>query len=74
MREEKLKRFIHDEVMAKAVYDILLAAFLKERPGQDVHILAASILAIQHLNQAWKELEHYKHIEKKLSTPSNVGL
>lgn len=75
LKIEKLQRFINDEAMAFAVHQTLIDSFLKKRTGQDVYLLAASRLAVDFLNEAWKELESYKVINKKLSpTTRQVGL
>ena len=67
--KEKLKRFLNDKVMSKAVYDLLLASFLAPRVQKsmdaDVMILAASRLAIDLLGEAWKELQKFKSEEEK---------
>lgn len=64
--EERIQRFINDEVLADAVYGIILESFLKPRRISDVQFLAASRIAIDLLNEAWKELEHYKVIKEEV--------
>lgn len=61
--QEKLKRFAQDQRTREAVHRLLLASFLKPRKGADVHELAASRLAIDMLQDAWKDIEAYRHIE-----------
>lgn len=75
IKKNKLQRFLNDPEMVNAVYGVLLASFIKERPGQDVYVLAASRLAIDLLNVGWNELEKYK-LEKESSPPTlkQVGL
>lgn len=51
---------MNDKVMSTAVYNALLDSFLKEKPAQDVQVLAASRLAIDYLKQGFKDLEHFK--------------
>lgn len=51
---------MNDKVMTTAVYNALLDSFLKEKPNQDVQVLAASRLAIDYLKQGFKDLEHFK--------------
>lgn len=63
---EKLKRFASDQRMMGAVYHVLLAAFLEKDKGADVHQLAASRIAIDRLQDAWKKLEAYKHDEEEV--------
>ena len=60
MKEEKLKRFAEDKVMNEAVYNEVLATFLKARVEKDVHYLAAKSLAVEFLSEAWKVLNNYK--------------
>lgn len=64
-----------DPVMERAVYTVLLDSFLEERAGADVHVLAASRLAVDFLKQGWKELEKLKTKEDAASKPlKQVGL
>ena len=66
IENEKLKRFLNDKVMSKAVYDLLLLSFLSPvQKSADVMILAASRLAIDLLGEAWKELQKFKSEEEK---------
>lgn len=75
VQKAKITKFVSDTVMSDAVYDVLLKGFLKERPNQDVHSLAASRLAIDFLNQSWKELERYStEQQKEEKEVGNVGL
>jgi hypothetical protein len=60
MKENKLQQFVNDEQMMDFVYAELIKSFLKERPGRDVYLLAASRLSVDCLNHAWKELLTYK--------------
>lgn len=60
MKEEKVQKFLNDEVMSEAVYDVLLKAFIKARPQSDVNTLAASRIAIDLLHEAWKDLQKYR--------------
>lgn len=63
VKRSKLKKFMQDEVMAQAVYEVLLDSFLTERRNQDVYVLAASRLAVDYLKQGMKELDRYKEDE-----------
>lgn len=56
-QKEKIQRFLADKVMAKSVFDVLLTEFLKPAPMADVNLLAASRVAIDLLQEGWKELE-----------------
>ena len=75
MNEEKIKRFMSDPAMNKAVYDVLMATFLKANATSDVYNLASERIAINKLQEGWKELERYKakqEVEKPVS--SQVGM
>jgi hypothetical protein len=69
--QEKLKRFAQDQRMNSAVHRVLLASFLKPRKNADVHELAASRIAIDMLQEAWKDIEAHRHIED--DTPDRGG-
>ena len=73
-KEEKLFRFVNDVVMREAVYNILLQSFLKPKDRTDVNTLAASRIAIDLLQDGWKELQKYKTIqdEEKKNTATFV--
>ncbi len=71
----KIIAFANDKLLLDTVYSVLLDSFLKERPNQDIHILAASRLAVDYLKQGWKELEGYATKSKDIVDKSgNVGL
>jgi hypothetical protein len=74
-QEQKIKRFMHDAVMSSGVYSVLLHSFLKPRKDADVYTLAASRIAIDLLNDAWKELEKIKgQSEREEQKLEQVGL
>lgn len=58
-KQEKINRFLGDRVMSAAVYEVLLEAFLKKKQGADINVIAASMLAVYALDDAWKELAKY---------------
>lgn len=61
MDREKIQRFLGDEVMANAVYKVLLDSFLKsDKFNGDVQLLAASRIAIDLLADGWKDLQRFK--------------
>lgn len=75
MKEEKLRRFINDEVMANAVFESLTHSFLKNKGARDVNIMAAERLAIDLLGDAWKELARFKsETPEKGTKVGNIGL
>lgn len=72
----KVQYFINDPQMSEAVYKVLQNAFLKKHLGpNDVNVLAAERLAVDFLNDAFKELEKFKNLEAKEPTQlKQVGL
>jgi flagellin-specific chaperone FliS len=74
-KQAKIKRFMNDLGMQRAVYEVVLESFLKPRKDADVHQLAAGRLAIDLLQEAWKELEKVKETsEPEATEPKQVGL
>ena len=74
-QKDKINRFINDPTMSEAVYSVMLASFLKPRGDKDVQFLAASRIAIDLLEDSWKELRKLK-IEKGRVEPKeyNIGV
>lgn len=72
---EKIKRFVSDKVMGDTIRKVLTMAFLKPQKNRDIYTLAASRIALDLLDEAWKELnkfsESQKDVQKELG---NVGL
>lgn len=52
----RIVRFLNDEQTSSTIRAVLEESFLKPR-GHDVHILAASKLAIDYLREGWKEMD-----------------
>ncbi len=73
-QQAKIKKFVEDQGMSFAVKQALLDEFLKEKPNADYHVLAASRLAIDMLNKAWRNLEKYKVIKEERQVESQPGL
>lgn len=69
-QEEKIRLFMNDKVMSAAVYDMLLKAFIKPSDRADVNVLAASRIAIDLLQESWKELKKFEQYRD--DTKSNV--
>ena len=72
--QAKIKRFMSDELMSASVYELLLKSFMKRRDA-DVNLKAAQMVAIELLQDAWKDLERQK--DKKDIEPSEgiqIGL
>lgn len=75
VKTEKIKRFLADKVMSDAVYEIVLGSFMKTNKTDDVHRLASSMLAIEKLGEAWKELQRFKiDTETTRQSSGQVGL
>ena len=71
----KLEQFMKDERLVESVHSFLLTAFLKPKPRADVQMLAASRVAIDLLEEAWRELSKYKTGEEtETDLTANVGL
>ncbi len=70
-REEKLRRFATDPFMREVVFTEIMESFIKQSDSKDIHFLAASRIAIDLLKEAWKELDHYKSVDKP---PPKAGL
>ena len=73
-RREKLKRFANDISLMEAVKEVLTASFLRERAEKDVHYLAAKSLAVEYLEDAWRELARVREEEPQAKTTTHVGL
>lgn len=74
MNEEKLRQFINNEPMARAVYDALLHRFIRKETA-DIYVLAASKIAINLLQEVWKELEALKNgVEEDKKEVGNIGM
>lgn len=74
-RKEAIRRFLSDSEMSKAVHSVLLRQFLKAPKERDVQFLAASWLAKDLFDEAWKELSRLKSETVNDEKPSgNPGL
>lgn len=69
----KVRRFLGDAEMQNIIKKTLCDSFLKKREN-DVHILAAQTLAVQCLEEAWRELERYRVETKQKDNLGNIGL
>jgi hypothetical protein len=73
--QQKVRNFLSDEIMANAVRGVLLQSFIKKRDRSDVNVIAAERIAIDLLEDAWKDLEKLRskaEVEKRELT--QVGL
>ena len=71
---EKINRFLNDVGMSDAVHTTLIKSFLKTRGDRDVHLLAAAKIAIELLDEAWKDMSRMKDEETLPSSVRQVGL
>ena len=67
----KVSQFVGDVMMSDAVYQILLQSFLKKSTSSDVNMKAAERIAIDLLNDGWKDLEKVSTVKDKI--PSRTG-
>lgn len=75
IKKSKVERFVKDEAMMKAVFEVIQSSFLKSRGHADVQLLAAERLAVLLLDSAWKELLTYNVSEVNESPPlKQIGL
>ena len=68
---EKVRKFLADKDMEGTIHEVLLKAFLKKRSDADVNLKAAQMVAVELLEEGWKELEKLK-AEGEQSTPDRV--
>ena len=73
--KNKLERFMMDTVMSDSVYEVIRDSFLRNRGQRDLQILAAERIAIDLLNDAWKELTKFRsEKEQQANEIKQVGL
>jgi len=63
-QKAKIRMFLNDEVLVDAVKEVFTKSFMKPA-GTDVNYLAASRIALDFLNDAFKELETFAVEEVK---------
>lgn len=61
----KVRNFLGDKEMQQTVKSVLIGNFMSKRSDADVHTLAAQTLAVQFVEDAWREMERYKQEPKK---------
>lgn len=60
-KQEKIKRFLDDKIMSEGVFEEIQNTFLEStRVETQVHMLAASHLALQKFRLAWKRLARFQ--------------
>ena len=60
----KIQKFLADEMMSSSVKSVLESFCLAKSKDRDVHNLAARFLAIEILEDAWKELEKSRQVSE----------
>ena len=74
-KKSQIIRFVNNESMADAVREVMTKSFLKPSKSTDVHFLAAKTIAIDLLEDAFKELNHFKKVEREpINKLINQGL
>jgi hypothetical protein len=75
-QQAKVKRFINDTLMSDTIREIIEKTFLMPSGSKDVQYLAAERLALDFLQEAWREFEKYKDSvgEKENKIQDNVGM
>jgi hypothetical protein len=72
---EKIKRFMNDPILSAAVKNSLQATFMRSRPEKEVYYLAAKTLALEFLEDAWRELEKHRQVaQKEEKKEGQIGL
>ena len=69
--KQKIKSFLADKVMSNAVKSVLMDSFLKNSKNTDVQTLAAERIALNLLDEGFKELNKYAN--KTERTEKKVG-
>lgn len=71
----KVARFLLDATLSGAVYNVLLGTFIGKKASKDVNVAAAERIAVDLLNDAWRELEKCRAEEDTvINTITQVGL
>lgn len=74
LKKAKVTQFINDKLMVAVVKQVITETFLKPR-SSDVYQLASERLAINLLDEAFKEMARLENVPKKEENPpQNIGL
>ena len=75
LKDEKIRRFLADEAMASFVKESLREAFLKPSSETDTAYLASRFLAVELLEQGWKDLAKYQSDNRERApSPPQPGM
>lgn len=73
--KEKIKRFLMDKVMSDTIRKVLEDTCTKPSKDRDINILASRFLAVEVINDAWRELgNHASKAPSEIKKGGNVGL
>jgi hypothetical protein len=74
-KRAKIKRFLDDEAMSTYVREAIQESFLKARTNKEIHYLAAKSLAVEFLDEAFKDLHRFYEDRPRESTEAKqIGL
>lgn len=74
-QQHKIKSFLADRIMTDAVKSVLRETFLKSSGAQEVQTLAAERMAINLLEEGFKELKKFSNkAQQEIKEAGNVGL
>ena len=75
LNKERIARFMSDELMSESVKESLIISFMKKREKSDVNLKAAQMIALELLQDSWKELERVGNTSQdKAKERTQVGL
>lgn len=75
LNKERIARFMSDELMSESVKESLIISFMKKREKSDVNLKAAQMIALELLQDSWKELEKVGNTsQNKAKERTQVGL
>lgn len=75
LKQEKVRKFLADAAMSEIVFQVLLQSFLKKRETDTVEMKAAERIAIDLLQEGWKELEKIKNQSQPVArSVAQVGM
>ena len=72
--KEKIKQFLGDKAMAKAVRDELENEIKKRHGAKDVYVLAAERIALDVIDEAWLNMQRLKMDTEPTEERRNVGI
>jgi len=71
----KIKQFLRDESMAFSIKEAMKDAFLKPSKDRSIENLAARFIAVELLEEAWKDLKRFQDEEESKANKSpQIGL